>query len=343
MNSRELLNRKLAGEKVERLLFCPAVYEHKARLINSSPSIIAQDVDKLAEALAAEYETYRPDVLTVGVDIYNVEAQALGAEVVFSESRDEVPNLRQRILEKPDFSRLPKVNEALEKGRIRMFVEAARRVSEMFGSEVHVRGGLSGPYSIAASLMGVEPLIMASFTDPESLADLLGHCSGLAFEFGRLYIEAGCGVCLFDSQAVPPLLSPDMFRKMILPRVKNLFRDYKAAGAALTEYVTGGDTTAISGELFETGADIILSDFSSDLEVFIKKSQRYNTLIRRNISPVSIEAGIEAAAEEISAVKAAASDNNNIIAGTGVLSCNVEPENVIQIRKILLDEEQNGR
>jgi hypothetical protein len=72
---------KIKGLLVNDNLFCPAIYEHKAKLIGRSVSAVAMDAKLLQEAVQAEYEIYRPDMLTIGIDIYNIEAQALDAEV----------------------------------------------------------------------------------------------------------------------------------------------------------------------------------------------------------------------------------------------------------------------
>src|SRR5690554_3774915 len=98
MTARQLLESKRAGEPVPRPLFCPAIYEHKARLIGRSVSEVARDSNLLAEAVLAEYETYRPDMLTVGMDIYNIEAEAIGSRVVYSDQKEAVPAIRHRLL-----------------------------------------------------------------------------------------------------------------------------------------------------------------------------------------------------------------------------------------------------
>ena len=59
-----------------------AVYEHKAALIGRSPAEVANSVELLVQALLREHEIYQADYLTVGLDVYNLEAEALGAALV---------------------------------------------------------------------------------------------------------------------------------------------------------------------------------------------------------------------------------------------------------------------
>jgi len=62
MTAKELLKSQLSGHSTERNLFCPAIYEHKAKLIGESVARVAQDTDLLVKAVLAEYETYQPDM-----------------------------------------------------------------------------------------------------------------------------------------------------------------------------------------------------------------------------------------------------------------------------------------
>lgn len=67
--------------QLEKLPWQPAIYEHKAALIGCTPLEVACDADLFVEALLKEHEVYEADFLTVGLDVYNVEAEALGAEL----------------------------------------------------------------------------------------------------------------------------------------------------------------------------------------------------------------------------------------------------------------------
>jgi hypothetical protein len=77
------MNLVLACRRADRIPFVPAIYEHKAALIGKTPSEVAQSEELLVYAALAEFETYRPDLLTVGMDVYNVEAEALGCKVKY--------------------------------------------------------------------------------------------------------------------------------------------------------------------------------------------------------------------------------------------------------------------
>ena len=317
----------------QRPLFCPAIYEHKAKLTGVSVSDISLDSDKLAAACIAEWKKYSPDMLTIGVDIYNVEPEIIGAKVCLPKAADAVPHLESPLISSIDTFNYPVVNNIYAKGRAAVFVEAAVKVNEAVGREVMVRGSVSGPYSIAAALMGIEPAIMTTILEPEKMNRLLDYCCDLAILYAGEYVKRGLGVCMFDSQAVPPLLSPDTYKELVLPRVQKFSAVMKAMGAEVLEYVTGGNTTAIADLLTQTGFDIILADFPADVRSFLNAAKDTDVIIRRNISPVLIENGMNEVLEKaIDDVVEIANENKNVIIGTGVLSYNVASDNIIAVR-----------
>ena len=81
MTKRGRVEKTYAFEVPDRIPFVPAIYEHKARLVGRLPSEVCRSLELLLESLDKELEVYDPDMLVVGIDVYNVEAEAYGARV----------------------------------------------------------------------------------------------------------------------------------------------------------------------------------------------------------------------------------------------------------------------
>ena len=69
----------------KKILFIPTIFEHSAKIINKTPSQVAVDRNLMEQAHVESYLLYRPDAVTVGIDVYNIEAEALGCKIKFHE------------------------------------------------------------------------------------------------------------------------------------------------------------------------------------------------------------------------------------------------------------------
>jgi uroporphyrinogen decarboxylase len=311
-----------------------------AKLVGRSPSEVSRSAGLLEQAVLAEYETYRPDMLTVGIDIYNIEAEALGSKVWFPEAVDAVPIIKGRILSSlDDFGRLRMV-DVESSGRMHLVLAAAKAANDKLGGEVFVRGAISAPYSIAVELIGVEKLLFGMLEQPEEVNDFLSFLTKASISYGRAFIDRGVEVCAFDSYAAPPLVSPNLYGDIILPHVKSLIAALKACGAEFVEYVIGGQTEPIAEHLFATGADILLCDFAADVNIFLELAKETGVLVRRNISPVLIEQGPDEELDrQIDGIRKLAANHSNVIIGTGAISYNTSAERVLMVKEMCLRQD----
>ncbi len=336
MTGMERIKALLAGQPADRPPFLPAVYEHKAALIGSTPSAVARNAMLLEQALARELEVYEPDALTVGLDVYNVEAEAAGAKVRFFDGSD-VPIVTGRPLRPGQDVGLLPLPDPERSGRMSVFLEAGRRLQAYVGGEVLVRGALSAPFSMAAELVGDEPLLLSLLDQPDWAASLLDFCAVAIQAYGKAFADRGLGVILFDSHAAPPLVSPALYRRLILPptaRVIAYFR--RELGIPLVPYIIGGDTTLLLPAILETGTNNILCDYKADLGAFMGRVADPGVLIRANLDPRFLleasEEEIEARAAEVVAVGAV---RPGFMLGTGILPFDLPPAKVKAVRRAL--------
>jgi len=158
---------------VEIVKFAPVIYEHAARLIGKTPWEVSRDKNLLAQAHAEAYRIYRHSPIVVGIDIYNLEAEAYGA-VVDPPEGTGIPTIRQPLFTSAkEISELPSFDPAKD-GRISDVVAAALEIKQLF-PEADVRIPVSGPFSIASQLLGMENLLMESIMNPDEVMAALNH------------------------------------------------------------------------------------------------------------------------------------------------------------------------
>jgi len=322
-------------------LFLPAIYEHKAWFIRSTPTAISRNADLLTRALLAEYEAIGPDALAVGVDVYNLEAEAVGCTVSFYEGEDtSIPGIKpgNHIVQVGDDLSQARLPNPLRAGRMPVNITAARNIRRTLGGDFWLRGAISGPFSLAISLVGAEALFLACLDQPDWVRSVLDYSGRIIKEFSKAYIDAGAELIVFDSQASPELLSPSMYEEFVLPVTQELVQWAATQGVRDLPLIIGGNTTPIAGLLAQTEANNLLCDFTADFDEWAAVARENRRALRRNISPRLIETGTpdqiyEVAARELSRGR----DLPGFIMGTAVIPFGSPTENVLAIKRACLD------
>jgi len=335
MTKRERVERACAFEPVDRIPFVPAVYEHKARLIGRSPSEVCRSLDLLLEALEKELEIYGPDALTVGVDVYNVEAEAVGCEVRYFGRSPDVPAVAAPILDGPGgIGRLRRPDPGRD-GRMPLLVEAAARLARAKGGEVVVRGAVTGPFSLACALAGTEEVLVATVEEPRFVRDLLDFSARVTADFGKAFLAKGVEPVLFDSKASPGAASPRVFREFVLPAYRDsVIPELRGAGARMLPLIIGGDTTLILEDLLETGAGQLLCDAGADLGLFVKRCGEERRALRSSVDARLVHTGSpDGIRAEARRMLQALAGRPGLLFGCGVVAYDCDPRNVLALRE----------
>lgn len=309
----------------------PSVYEHAARFIGRTPWAVSRDGDLAYQAHAAAYEFYRHAPVMPGIDIYNLEPEAYGA-VVSEPAGHNIPAIGAHPLESvADIMQLAPLNPEKD-GRIPMQIEVARRLTDRFpGADIRVP--VSGPFSIASNLVGFNNLLLETALEPERVAQAMMHLVEGQVRFARAIKGAGVDVAFFESAACPPMLSPDQFRAIELPALKETMRRIGEVTGNQVPCIIGGNTAPIVDSMLETGTGYLIAPFETDQKLFMERVSSHPEIrIRINIDLRVVASGtheqIEAEAERVLAL---VGDRPNTCMGTGALPFETEPDNVLYL------------
>jgi len=316
--------------------FAPSVYEHCARLIGRPCWEVSRDADWLFAGQAEAFRLYRHAPVVVGVDIYNLEAEAYGAHVD-QPTGEGIPAITRHPCADLDAVSALAPFDPSAAGRVPMVLDVGRRLREAF-PDADVRIPVSGPFSVAANLMGIEPLLCAVWAEPDRVRAALHHLAGGQARFCEAVRDAGLGVACFESAAAPPLLSPEQFRQVELPALTALIDSASAAFGRALPCVIGGDTTPILPAILATGTRYVICPAETDQAAFMAAMRdRPEVTVRVNMAPRVIAAGgWDDIRAEVDRVAALAADRDNACIGTGALPYETPPENVVRIRRYLL-------
>ncbi len=339
MTKRERVEKVYGMQAADRIPFVPAIYEHKGALVGKSPSEICRNAEFLYAGLKKELEVYDADMLVIGIDVYNVEAEALGCKVVYFEDSNDVPGIVQPIIDSPAGLARLGVPDPNKDGRMPVYLEVAECLGREIGADVIVRGAVTGPYSMAAELIGAEKFVLLTMDDPDFARQVMEFCAQVTVAFSKAFLQRGVEPIIFDSRATPTLASPRVVKQLVLP----LYRDYvlpelKAAGGRFLPLIIGGNTTSIIDDLIATGATQFLSDRPANLAKWCEKALAGSVPVRANVDAILVNRGpLSAIRRQALEILKDCKDHPGFLLGCGVVAYDGTAEYVHAIHQAIKD------
>lgn len=306
----------------------PSVYEHAARFVRRAPWDVSRNPELLYQAHAAAYRYYRQTPVMPGIDIYNLEPEAYGAPVERPEG-ENIPAIRRHVLDSARRLFDLKPLNPRRDGRIPMLLDVALRLHETFPEAV-IRVPISGPFSIASNLVGFDALLRECILEPELVAGALLHLADGQSAFAEAVKEAGVDVAFFESAACPPLLSPELFRRVVLPALRELMERIGRIVGHPIPCIIGGNTAPIVEAMLETGTGYLVCPFETDQPRFLAKVRdRMDVRVRVNGDMRIVSRGTwEQIQAEVERLMVVIAGRTNTCLGTGALPYETPPENV---------------
>jgi len=303
-----------------KIPFTPSVYEHAARVIDRSPWDVSRDPDLLFAGHRAAYLKYRHRPVVVGIDIYNLEAEAYGSHISVP-SGNGIPAIQEPLLDTLDEALDLDPFDPETEGRIPMVVETGRKLAKEL-PEADVRIPVAGPFSIAFNLRGIDNLCEDAALQPEKVAVFLMRLAENQERFCRSIVQAGLDVAFFESAASPPILSPRQFRELELPALKRVIAVAEAAVGHPVPCIMGGDTFPILQDILSTGTDFVVCNVETNQRAFISEARdsHPHVKIRVNMDPSIVACSNPTRIfSEIDRILAITEDHPNCLMGTGCL------------------------
>ena len=318
----------------DKPLFCPAIYDLKAKLANCIPSGYGRNADEIYTALEQEIEILNLKIVTSAFDIYNIEAEAVGARV--SRKGNYMPEIEIPLINSlDDVTRLKKIENT--SGRMDVFINAAKAVMDKYGSGVYVRCGISGPFSMASKIYPGDRLLVDCILNSDQVTGLLRFCTETIKVYLNGIIRNNINVVVFDSFASPPLVSPEIYRDLIFPFHKELFDCMKDHNIRIRPLIIGGNSISLLEHMSDTGANSFLLDFNIEDDIREKILKDYeNSAFRINIDPSIICNGnISSISDYMVYFLKRFGRYRHILIGTGILPFITPLENLKRVNQMI--------
>ena len=215
--------KKGAAGVADRIPVTGQMSVHSARLLGESTLDFFADAELFLRCELTADVFYGLDTPTIHYDVYNIESEALGAELIKREEQIPAIDARKPLLRgTKDFVTLPPIKMGLS-ARMPYVLEINSRLMDM-GLAPKIR--FTGPFTFAANLLGLEELIMEILTDPEGVHRLIKFLTVEVLAPWIVCQREHCGrkdtATGSEALASPPLTTVGMLREFCLQYIEEL-------------------------------------------------------------------------------------------------------------------------
>jgi uroporphyrinogen decarboxylase len=192
------------------------LHDHASRITGIPVRDMATNPAKLIYAQLFGLERYLFDGITIGVDIYNVEVEAVGTTVSYPEW--SIPVITKHAISRRDDLEHMAMPDTEKDGRMPYFLKASKFYQEKLGDLFLFSGNVTAPFSIAVNLRGFVNLLKDIKEDPDFAHELLKYATDLCILWGETQKRVvGFNVTLVDAWGTLPNISPKLFDEFSLP------------------------------------------------------------------------------------------------------------------------------
>jgi [methyl-Co(III) methanol-specific corrinoid protein]:coenzyme M methyltransferase len=267
------------------------------------------DPHKMAAAAASTHRMYGFESAVVPFDM-GVVAESLGAGMKYYEKADQgqiiYPTMIRKLVDRSTVNVPEGLSEADTKvfimkdierqiteyelkmpddvastGRIPVVLEAIRTLKRELGDEVAVGAWTLGPFTELGQVMDLEVLLKMSAKKPAVVQRHLSFMVDYLERVLGLYAEAGADfLTIREMGATASIMSPRMFKSLVLPNLQDLFGRVQGLPRALH---ICGDTNPIIELMAQSGADALSVDQMNRLDETRSKLQ--NVVLLGNYKP----------------------------------------------------------
>jgi [methyl-Co(III) methanol-specific corrinoid protein]:coenzyme M methyltransferase len=209
------------------------------------------DPAMMAELSASTYDLTGLEIVGVPYCL-SVEAEALGGHTEFGTRGDSIPQVTGTPY--TDFDEVVIPEDLLTAKRFPVVLEAISMLKEQVGDKLPVVAGMTGPFTLAGHLAGIEPMLKGLIRKPDKYMGFIELATEIGSIYGQALMDAGADiVSIADPSSSSDIISPRMFRGIVKPVIAEMV---EAIGGTSFLHICG-NCTPIIGDMAETGVDSI--------------------------------------------------------------------------------------
>ncbi len=271
------------GKEVDRILCCIDSGETLAPMLGFTLPEYYFSAEKMCAVEEYIHQRFGSDGAGLSTTLRGM-AEAMGSEIKYMDY-----NIAQ--LEKPALSSLDDVDKLklvdVEKdGRLPIILEGLRMVKAKLGQEVPVSATVTGPFTVAAMVVGTENLLKGMIKTPEKVLQLMEIIVENNNRYIQRLLDMEVGIGFADPMSSTSLLRVKQYEKFSLPFFQKNVDFIKKQGGGCGLHICG-TSRKLWEDLIHTG----IGCFGPDNVESMKEAKEIlgpHMAIQGNIPPVEV-------------------------------------------------------
>lgn len=284
MTPKERMDAFSRGLEIDRLICIPDMGATMTPFIGITTKDYYHSARLMADLEIALFRKLRHDSVGISTSLRGV-AEAMGAKVCYPDYA--ISYLLEPAIKSIDEVESLKIVNPLEDGKLPILLEALKLTKDALINDVDVSASMSGPFSVAASVVGTENLLKWMIRYPKKVHTLME----IVAESNNRYIEEvaklGISISFADPVSSTSLISPKQFREFSLPALqKNINKIKEKTGSSPGIHICGK-----SRDIWEDVVNTGISNFSIDNIEDIEEAKKVmgdRVVITGNVPPVDV-------------------------------------------------------
>lgn len=208
----------------DRVPFTSQMHEFAMAWAGTKGRTFYTDANALVTALIKTAADFHFDVPGLSYDVYHIEAEALGQQLIFNDQEAPAINQSRRLLREKTALLALKPPLPGSAGRMPFVLEALRLYHERTGISPTLQ--FCAPFTCAVMLRGYEEFILDLYDDPGFAHDLLTFLTEAVLvpwinvqqaAFPKSAVAIGA-----DALCSPPMMTPPLIKKFSVPYIHRL-------------------------------------------------------------------------------------------------------------------------
>ncbi len=270
------------GKEIDRIPCCLDTGETMAPMLGIPIDEYYHSSEKMCQLEEWLFANFHSDGVGLSTTLRGM-AEAMGSEIKYSTKNIAQLKTPALTLREVDKAKLVDVDKD---GRLPIILEGLRMVKAKLGHLTPVSGTVTGPFTVAAMVLGTEQLMIGMIKKPEKVKQLLEVIVENNNRYIERLIDMGVGIGFADPVSSTSLISVDQYKEFSLPYFQKNVDFIKSNGRGCGLHICG-TSRGIWELLRDTGVGTFSLDNVESITV-AKEVLGDKMCIQGNVPPVEV-------------------------------------------------------